>query len=932
MKKVLICILLMGITAVTTTAQQQLPLDPKIKVGKLDNGLTYILRHNEKPAGQADFYIAQRVGSILENDDQQGLAHFLEHMCFNGTKHFPGKSMINWLESVGVKFGYNLNAYTSIDETVYNISNVPLKRATIADSCLLVLHDWSCALTLDPKEIDAERGVIHEEWRTRENAQMRILTQTLPIMYQGDKYAYRLPIGTMEVVDNFKPQVLVDYYHRWYRPDLQCIIVVGDIDVDEMEKKIRSTFADVKMPANAAVREYVKVSDNKEPIVAIATDKELSGTSYDVFFKHDPVPMELRNTVEGYAADLIVNIASSIMNERLSEMSQKPTCPFLSAGVDDANFLLSSNKKAFTNTLSCKDDSVLQAIRALTVEVQRAVRYGFTEGEFDRVKANLLSNIESSYNERANVYNDSYSREYVRHFISGEPVPGIEKEFEVIKQLLASLPLEAVNMTFKQLVDDTDNVVFLLSMPEKEGVVVPTKEQLLATYNAAKAENIEAFEDEEVAKTLIETLPTPGKVVKEKKGKFGSTELTLSNGIKVIVKPTDYMADEISFRAFSPGGSSLFDTRDIIQYSLLDQIVALGGCGDFSNKQLSKMLAGSTAGAATSVSGLSENINGGATNKDVEKMFQLAYLKVTSPRQDKEMFQTFCQQMKNQLKQTENLPMKAFQDSVRHTLYGDNPRVANVKASWIDQIDYDRVMELYRERFADCSDFTFVFVGNIDIEKLKPLLCQYVATLPSIKRKETWRDNNTDILPGRRANNFEKELETKKSTVLYVKSGNCKATQRNRILMSFLSEGLNDHFLEVLREQEGGTYGASVRGSVSREPKQTFSLMVQFDTDPAKRERMIQLVEQGVKDICLNGPKQETIDKTRQYMLKNFDENQKNNSYWMNQLINWYRNGEDTMSGYKALIESVTVKDIVDFAKLLLKENNEVIVSMSDNR
>ena len=574
MKKVLICILLMGITAVTTTAQQQLPLDPKIKVGKLDNGLTYILRHNEKPAGQADFYIAQRVGSILENDDQQGLAHFLEHMCFNGTKHFPGKSMINWLESVGVKFGYNLNAYTSIDETVYNISNVPLKRATIADSCLLVLHDWSCALTLDPKEIDAERGVIHEEWRTRENAQMRILTQTLPIMYQGDKYAYRLPIGTMEVVDNFKPQVLVDYYHKWYRPDLQCIIVVGDIDVDEMEKKIRSTFADVKMPANAAVREYVKVSDNKEPIVAIATDKELSGTSYDVFFKHDPVPMELRNTVEGYAADLIVNIASSIMNERLSEMSQKPTCPFLSAGVDDANFLLSSNKKAFTNTLSCKDDSVLQAIRALTVEVQRAVRYGFTEGEFDRVKANLLSNIESSYNERANVYNDSYSREYVRHFISGEPVPGIEKEFEVIKQLLASLPLEAVNMTFKQLVDDTDNVVFLLSMPEKEGVVVPTKEQLLATYNAAKAENIEAFEDEEVAKTLIETLPTPGKVVKEKKGKFGSTELTLSNGIKVIVKPTDYMADEISFRAFSPGGSSLFDTRDIIQDSLLDQIVA----------------------------------------------------------------------------------------------------------------------------------------------------------------------------------------------------------------------------------------------------------------------------------------------------------------------------------------------------------------------
>lgn len=911
---------------------QEIPTDPKVKVGKLSNGLTYIIRHNEKPARQADFYIAQKVGSILEEDNQRGLAHFLEHMCFNGTKHFPGKSMINYLESIGVKFGANLNAYTSVDETVYNISNAPVTRETVIDSCLLILADWSCGLTLDPKEIDAERGVIHEEWRTRDNAQMRMMNQLLPKVYQNSKYAYRMPIGTMEVVDNFKPQALRAYYEKWYRPDQQAVIVVGDIDVDKVEQKIKRIFSPIKMPANPAKREYVPVEDNIEPIVAIARDKEMTSTQFSVMFKHDPIPVNVRRTQQYYAISYALSMVQQMLNVRLADMTRKPTCAFLSASVSNGNFWLSSNKEAFSMDAGCKEDSILPAMKAVTRELQRAARYGFTEAEFERAKSNYLQMYEMAYQERGNLKTDAYSKEYVRFFTQDEPSVGIEKEYEIMKALVPQIPLTYINKMMADIYNDQKNMVIVLFCPDKKSFTPPTESQLLAAYREAKAEKISAYVDAAPKEPLMKDKPAPGKIIKEKPGKFGSTELTLSNGVRVIIKPTDFKADQVSFVAFSPGGSSLFDTKDLIQISVMNEVAGLGGLGKFSNEDLQKMLAGNTASVGAKVSGLSEGISGGCTNKDLETMMQLIYLKFTAPRKDMEAFETFKQKLKTQLERMEAQPRTALSDSITFALYSGNPRSARIKADWVDQIDYDKCMEMYRDRYKDASDFTFVFVGNIDLDKWRPLINTYLASLPSIKRKENWKDNKVYIRKGHYTNDFQKDLETKKATVFILRSGNVKYSLRNNLLLSMMAQALNTIYLEEVREKEGGTYGVQVSGSLSYKPRQEALLQIQFDTDPARRERMTQIINEQLDKFCQTGPSAESLQKIKEYMLKQYNQNQKENGYWMGKLLQYYQDGFDTATTYLQTVKDITGEDIRKFATDLLKQGNDIRVSMSDER
>lgn len=930
MKRLFLQVLL-AFTSVVMVAQE-IPTDPNVRVGKLPNGLTYIIRHNEKPAHQADFYIAQRVGSILEEDNQRGLAHFLEHMCFNGTKHFPGKTMISYLESIGVKFGANLNAYTSVDETVYNISNAPVARETVIDSCLLILADWSCGLTLDPKEIDAERGVIHEEWRTRENAQMRMMDQVLPKIYQGSKYAYRMPIGLMEVVDNFKPKALRDYYEKWYRPDQQAVIVVGDVDVDKVEQKIKALFSSIRMPANAAKREYVKVPDNHEPIVAIARDKEMTSTQFSVMFKHDPIPVNMRRTQMYYGTSFGLSMVQMMLNARLAEMVKKPTCAFLGASVSDGVYWLSNNKSAFTVNVGCKEDSILTAMKAVTREVQRAARYGFTDAEYARAKADYMQMYENMYRERGNQKNGDYSQEYVRFFTRDEPSAGVEKEYEIMQALVPATPLSYINQMMTNLADDKDNMVMVLYCPDNDSLTPPTEAQLLGAYNEAKAENITAYVDNTPKEPLMKDKPRAGKILKEKPGKFGSTELTLSNGVRVIVKPTDYKADQVSFTAFSPGGTSLFDTKDIVQYTVVNDVVNLGGVGKFSNEDLQKMLAGNTAAVGASIGGLSEGMSGSCTNKDFETMMQLVYLKFTAPRQDMETFATFRQQLKIQLERMARQPQASLGDSINRALYSDNPRSARIKADWIDRIDYDKCMDMYRDRFKDASDFTFVFVGNVDLAKLRPLICTYLASLPAIHRKENWRDNKVDIRKGYYANVFTKDLETKKATVCIFRTGDVKYSLRNNLLLSIMVQALNTIYLEEVREKEGGTYGVQVGGSLQYRPRQQAMLQIQFDTDPAKRQKMTEIVNGQLKKFCLTGPSAESLQKIKEYMLKQYDQNQKENGYWMGKLVQYYQDGFDTATDYRRLVSAITIADIRDFARLLLNQNNDIEVSMTDDR
>lgn len=550
-------LMLLGMFTLTAVAQQvpQLPVDPQIRTGKLENGLTYYIRHNELPKERAEFYIAQKVGSMQEEEDQRGLAHFLEHMAFNGTTHFPGKSMLEYLESIGAKFGANVNAYTSFDETVYLLMQIPVTRESIVDSCLLVLYDWSCGIALEEDEIDAERGVIHEEWRTSQSAQMRIWDQTLPVIFEGSRYGHRLPIGLMEVVDNFPYQVIRDYYDRWYRPDLQGIIVVGDVDVDYVEAKIKEMFGGIDMPENPAERVYFDIPDNDEPIVAFATDKEATNVRTLIYYKHDPMPAELLNTMVYYVQEYMNSVVSSMLNARLNELREKADPPFLYSGVYDGKLLgATKTKEAFTTMVVSDENNIERALRVILEETRRVDQHGFTVSEYERAKASFLKRMETAYNEREKQRSRNYANEYVRVFLDGEPAPGVETEWELYNQIVPMIPLEAVNQFVKERITDK-NIVIEMTGPDKEGVAYPSKEEVLAIFDQVRQEELEAYQEEISDEPLVSQLPAPGTIVKTgKDGIFDATVWTLSNGAKVVIKPTKLKDDQIMMQASSQGG------------------------------------------------------------------------------------------------------------------------------------------------------------------------------------------------------------------------------------------------------------------------------------------------------------------------------------------------------------------------------------------
>ena len=932
MKKMMLALVLMGSTLTISAQQPQmppLPTDPNVRIGKLDNGLTYYIRHNELPENRADFYIAQKVGSILEEDNQRGLAHFLEHMCFNGTTHFPGKGIINWLESIGVRFGQNLNAYTSVDETVYNISDVPVIRDGIIDSCLLILHDWANDLTLDPKEIDNERGVIHEEWRSGQGAMMRMYEKTFPIMYAGSKYGHRLPIGTIEVIDNFPHQALRDYYEKWYRPDQQGIIVVGDVDVDKVEAKIKEMFSPIDMPANPAPREYNPVPDNKEPIVTIAKDKEQPQTMIYIWHKHPATPNEAKGNMGYLLQNYLFSMVESMLNARLNELTQSAEPPFIAAGAEDTDFLLAKTTKAFAGIAITKDDGIESGFAALLREMERARKFGFTESEYNRAKADYLRHLESAYNERNKVKNDAYVQEYVRHFIDNEPIPGIETEYALMNQIAPNIPLEAINNVLPQLIKD-ENIVINVFGPDKEGMSYPTEQQLLDVLKKVKAEELTAYVDKVSDEPLMKESPAAGKVVKEENGPFGSTVWTLSNGVRVVLKPTDFKADQIMMRAFSPGGTSLFGTKEALQLKMLNEVAGVGGLGNFSNVDLEKVLAGKKASVSAFVNGLSEGLSGSCSPKDMETLMQLVYLSFTAPRMDQDAFTSFKNRAKANLANQEANPMTALTDSIQFALYGNHPLAMRVKAEMIDNVDYKRIMDMYADRFKEAGDFTFLFVGNINLEEAKPMIETYLGGLPTIKRTENFADVNMNFRKGEYKNVFNKELGTPMATVIVVAHGNCDYSLKSDILMKCLSRTLDMVYLEEVREKEGGTYGVQTVGQLTRYPKDEALLQVVFNTDPTKREMLMGIIMGELQRVAKEGPKEEHLAKVKEAMVKQYAESVKENSYWLGVLNNYYWYNEDMDSKFVELVNSITVEDVQKFAKQLFDQGNLIEVCMTD--
>ncbi len=910
-------------------AQQQppIPIDPNVRIGKLDNGLTYYLRKNNLPANRADFYIAQKVGSIQEEENQRGLAHFLEHMCFNGTTHFPGDALKQYLERIGVKFGENLNAYTSVDETVYNISNVPVNTPGAVDSCLLILHDWSNDLTLDPKEIDKERGVINEEWRTRMSAMQRFQEKLLPAMFAGTKYATCFPIGTMDVVMNFKPQTLRDYYEKWYRPDLQGIVVVGDIDVDAVEVQIKKLFADVPAQPNAAKREYYPVNDNKEPIVLIARDKEQPHIQAIVFNKHKATPDSEKDKIGYLVENYATNLIGNMLNARLNELLQEANPPYIYAGSYDGDFFVAKTKQAFTGIVVCKEDAVESGIATLLREMERARRFGFTESEYQRARAEYLRNLESAYNERDKRKNDEYINEYVRHFLDNEPIPGIENEYGIISQIAPSIPVEPLNMMMQTLVTDTNQVVAIFG-PEKENLKMPTEDAIKKILQEVKAEELTPYVDKVSDEPLMRETPKGGKIISEQKDDvFGTTMLTLSNGVKVIIKKTDFKADEIIMKGVSPGGSSLFPDSEIININGLDA-VSVGGLGNFSAVELEKVLAGKRASVGYGIGDKTESVNGYCSPKDFETMMQLTYLTFTAPRRDDDAFASYKNRNKAAWLNQEMNPMTAFGDSVTYALRMGHPRTLRVKSDMVDKMDYDKILAMYQDRFKDASDFTFIFVGNVDIEEMKPLIAEYLGTLPSINRKESFKDNKIEYRKGVYKNEFIREQETAKASNFVSFIGTCKYDLRNTILMDMTGQVMDLVYTEKVREDEGGTYSVYVGGNLSKYPKEIAGLQVIFDTAPSKREKLMKIIFAEIEHIAKEGPSETNLNKVKEFMLKKHTEDLKENGYWMGSIDEYLFTGMNPVKDYEQIVNSITAKDIQKFADDLFKQKNEVEVSM----
>ena len=908
---------------------QNIPVDPAVRIGHLDNGLTYYIRHNEEPAGQANFYIAQKVGSILEEENQRGLAHFLEHMCFNGTEHFPGNNIIKYCESIGVKFGADLNAYTSIDETVYNIDNVPVANVPSAvDSCLWILHDWADGLLLEGDDIDHERGVIHEEWRSRMNAQMRMYGTILPALYpDGNRYAERMPIGTMEVVDNFPYQALRDYYAKWYRPDQQGIVVVGDIDVDAVEAKIKDIFGTIAKPENPAERFYVQVPDNKEPIFVIASDKEQPYAITYIFRKHDAFTAEDKAGLGYWVADYARTLAESMIEQRLDELTLLPEPPFIQAEIEDGDYMLSKTKGAFTGVAVSNPDGLVKAATTVYREMLRAARNGFTASEYERARTEYLTQVETAYKQKDKRKSATFCKAYVRNFIDGDPIPGIENTYALANRLAPNIPVEVVNQVVAQLVPE-GNLAVACMLPQVDGVTYPTEAELAAAFAAVEAENIAPYEDNASDEPLMSELPAAGRIKSTKDFKFGYKKLTLSNGATVYIRQTDFNADQIVMRAYSDGGLSLYDLGESVNLRAVSDLLGVGGVGNFSATALTKALTGKQLSVSPSVSALSESVSASTTPKDLETMMQLNYLYFTAMRSDDDAFASTVNRMRALLENAEAQPMTAFQDSLTRSLYKTAALAGSLKAKDLDSIDYDRVMQIARERFANAADFTFIITGNYDEAVLLPLIEQYIASLPAGGKKEKANTKAVALRNGKVENVFDKKMEVPTSTCVFVNSGKTGLDLRSQLLMTVATQALSIDLLSEIREKEGGTYSINAAGQMIDALK-TGLVQVVYQTSPDRVAELDEKVLALVDKFIADGPSEENVAKVKEYLVKNYQENQRENSYWGSVLLKYLTTGVDANTTYESVLDSITPADCSKFLTSIWKQGNSLHVEMN---
>lgn len=914
--------------------QGKIDNDNTIRKGILPNGMTYYIRHNAQTKGVADFYIAQKVGSILEEKRQRGLAHFLEHMAFNGTKHFPGNTLqpgiVAWCESVGIKFGANLNAYTSVDQTVYNISAAPVTREGVIDSCLLILNDWSHELLLTDKEIDKERGVIEEEWRTRRSgmAMQRLSEQAMPVIYAGTKYSDCMPIGNIDIVRTFPYNDLRDYYSKWYRPDLQAIIVVGDINEDKIEEKIKKLFAKIPLPQNPAHRIYYPIGNNEKMILYTATDKEQPTVNFTLYMKRDVTPKQERNTIQNYADDYKTNILRMAINDRLEELSRTKNAPFISASVRSGNFFLASTKDAFELSGVLKEGKALEAIQLLVGEVERARANGITIDELKRGKAEMLSYAENDYNDRSNRRNGEFVEQCVQNFLEETPIIEPEKELEIVRKLDKTVTIDDVNALAKTIITNQNQVVTMFG-PDKNTFKMPTNSSIENAILKAQKQHYTPYKTQNtLTERLITKLPKPGSIISERTYKYGYTEFTLSNGLKVYVRSTNFEPDEVNLKLFSLGGKNIYPDSEMPNLTYLMAGATIGGVAQYNDLTLEKMLAGKTATVTPFIDNDTRGMAGTSNVKDTKTLLELVYLYFTQPRKDPQAFKNLMEQQQEFLTNAHVNPMLAYNDTLHKVAYATN-RMASMDKEQLKRVNYNRIMHIYKELFANAANFKLILTGNININKLKPLLCQYIATLPSNNAKETIGTYEPKLVDGKKTYIFHKKQTTPTAITTIVIKGKMEYNNRNELLMDAIGQLLRIVYTEKVREDKGGTYSVQVSGDLQHHPNDEALLRIAFQTDPQKYNSLIPIVYKELEKMATEGPSQQDLDKVKAYELKVYNQVLRMNNYWEYVLYTDLYNGIDVDTDFRYIVENMTCDDIRTTLRNLLNQNNCIEVTMT---
>lgn len=913
-------------------APQVVPNDPAVRVGVMPNGITYYIRHNDRNPQRANFHIFYKVGAIMEQDSQNGLAHFLEHMAFNGSKNFPDNELINYLESIGVRFGENLNAMTGPETTTYMVTNVPVVREGIIDSALLVLHDWAGFISLNHDDIDKERGVIREEWRQGNNAQRRILEKELPVIYNNSMYSKRNVIGNEEVLKSFDYQELKDFYHRWYRPDMQAFFIVGDIDVDQVEKKLLEVMADIPAPTSTVQGDMGVIEDNVEPLVSVATDPETNATNIRMIFRHQKLPYEMRNTVDAQFVDLINGLINTMLNARYDEISNKPNAPFMGAG--GGLMPLVKDYDALLIGASAKDGESIKALQAVYVELLRAKKYGFTNSELERAKAVILNNINSEYENRMNRTNDSYVNDYMEHFGSNQPYPAADVKKDMMTQLLSMVSLDQINFFISQYVSDINRTI-TVSMPEKAGSVIPTQADVLASLAAVEAMEIEAYAEESINEPLISSKLKGSKVAKTTEGKYDSKIFKLKNGVNVVYKQTDFDGDKVIMRAFQNGGTSTIeDLADLYTINLYGEFAPRAGVSKFSATDLQKMMAGKNVSVRAAIDETSQGFSGNASLKDLETMMQLVYLSYVSPRFDAVDWQMFIDQYKAMMPNIKLSPDYIYADSTANTVYGHNLRQAILSEKMLDMVSVERLAATYKKLYSNANDMTFVIIGNIEESTLVPLVEKYLGSLPSNKKvTPAIGKNSAKMVNGLVDNEFTIKLETPKVDVTQINHGKLDYSLLNRQAANAIAYILEMRYLKSIREEKGGTYGVHVNIAMKKLPEPTFAVNIGFQTDNSKVDELVPILQEEIEYMMENGVAEEYLNKYKEFNIKKFNEDQTKNLSWLYYLMSYYKIGDDYYDGYVDRINSLNSDYISKMAKQMFGQNNiiKVIMRPSEN-